>query len=249
MIKIKKNLENVPITLNSSLTNKRRLELVEKGEWITADIYASRYKMQDIKDALKLIYHNKCAFCERKTFAPQVEHFRPKSLYWWLSYSWDNLLRICPNCNVFKSNNFEILGFKSTFQNNNTELENIHKLSADYYEKEANLMIHPELEDIESELICLKNGKIESANPRINHTISICRLNRPDLKDERKRIWDSLLNNIKLRYLRYKKGHSSSLDSIQDIIRDFKRTCENPEAEYLAFRRYVAKNYMSTVSL
>jgi len=93
----------------------------------------------------------------------------------------------------------------------------------------------------------LKNGKIESANQRINYTIETCRLNRIDLKDERKKIWDDLLRKIKPRLLEYKRGNKSSLQSIQDIIKDFKVNANNSAAEFTVFRQYMMKNYMSTM--
>lgn len=65
--------------------------------------------MQDVKDALDKIYSKKCAYCEKKIFEHgQVEHYRPKSIYYWLAYSWDNLLLCCSACNVYKSDNFEV---------------------------------------------------------------------------------------------------------------------------------------------
>lgn len=247
MRKIDKNLTNVPASLNSNLTVQRRGELIAKGVWIKADIYASRYKMNDVKTALKTLYNGKCAFCERKTFAPQVEHFRPKSIYCWLAYSWDNLLWICPNCNINKSNKFEVLGSRIVFRNTQEALDNIHKLGLGYTLTENSLLIHPEQDDITNELICLKTGKIESANQRINYTIETCRLNRIDLKDERKKIWDDLMRKIKPRLLAYKAGNKNSLQSIQDIIKDFKANANNSVAEFTVFRQYLVKNYIQTM--
>ena len=40
-----------------------------------------------------------------------VEHYRPKSIYWWLAYVYDNYLASCQICNrSVKSNNFEFDG-------------------------------------------------------------------------------------------------------------------------------------------
>lgn len=65
--------------------------------------------------------HHKCAFCEmdlRREGSP-VEHFRPKKLvanpgeppdhdaYWWLAWTWQNLLFACFRCNtIHKGNRF-----------------------------------------------------------------------------------------------------------------------------------------------
>ncbi|CAN5395094.1 hypothetical protein BH10ACI1_BH10ACI1_02240 [soil metagenome] len=39
-----------------------------------------------------------------------IEHFRPKSLYYWLAYDWKNLFLSCEECNRrYKRNNFPLL--------------------------------------------------------------------------------------------------------------------------------------------
>lgn len=72
---------------------------------------SSRWKK--IKDQLGVETHGKCGFCETPTDASywgDVEHFRPKSVHWWLAYCYDNFLYSCAPCNGSKSNNFEALG-------------------------------------------------------------------------------------------------------------------------------------------
>lgn len=53
---------------------------------------------------------NKCAYCESSTAVVahgDVEHFRPKSEYWWLAYSIDNFTFACQICNQsYKGSNF-----------------------------------------------------------------------------------------------------------------------------------------------
>ncbi len=71
------------------------------------------YKLTQVKDALNITFHFKCAYCESYFGATQpldVEHFRPKSgvlvgtelvwgVYYWLAASWGNLLPSCTDCN------------------------------------------------------------------------------------------------------------------------------------------------------
>ena len=68
------------------------------------------------KDQLKKESANKCAYCEANTSVVahgDVEHFRPKSEYWWLAYTYDNYLFACQICNqTYKSDNFPIAGAK-----------------------------------------------------------------------------------------------------------------------------------------
>lgn len=66
------------------------------------------------KKQLKAESHGKCAYCEADTNVVahgDVEHFRPKSVYWWLAYCYDNYLYSCQICNqVYKGDNFPVGG-------------------------------------------------------------------------------------------------------------------------------------------
>lgn len=66
------------------------------------------------KVRLKKDTHGKCAYCEAPTSLVahgDVEHFRPKSIYWWLAFCFDNYLYSCQICNqTYKSDNFPIAG-------------------------------------------------------------------------------------------------------------------------------------------
>jgi hypothetical protein len=61
---------------------------------------------------------DKCAYCESATAIVaygDVEHFRPKSIYWWLALCVDNYVYACQLCNQkFKSDKFPIQGKKLT---------------------------------------------------------------------------------------------------------------------------------------
>ncbi len=54
------------------------------------------------KPQLRAESDGKCAYCEGKAAHVafnDVEHFRPKSDYWWLAYCWDNYTFSCQLCN------------------------------------------------------------------------------------------------------------------------------------------------------
>ncbi|MBX5165310.1 MULTISPECIES: hypothetical protein [unclassified Rhizobium] len=67
------------------------------------------YAGNDVIDALRKLFHGKCAYCERaiEKGTREVEHYRPKGGvgepdhpgYWWLAHSWTNLLPTCGPCN------------------------------------------------------------------------------------------------------------------------------------------------------
>jgi len=64
------------------------------------------------KDQLLIESNNKCAYCDTPTRVVaygDVEHFRPKSKYWWLAYSYENYLPSCTACNQeYKKDFFEL---------------------------------------------------------------------------------------------------------------------------------------------
>ena len=55
----------------------------------------------------------KCGYCEsppHPVTQGQVDHFRPKNIYWWLAYCYENFVYSCPMCNQRKSDSFPIEG-------------------------------------------------------------------------------------------------------------------------------------------
>ena len=71
----------------------------------------SRYKEDEVKDALEELFHGKCAYCESRFahVAPEdIEHWRPKGGvalangtiqkpgYYWLAATWSNLAVLYP---------------------------------------------------------------------------------------------------------------------------------------------------------
>ncbi|MBI5558340.1 MAG: TIGR02646 family protein [Deltaproteobacteria bacterium] len=70
-----------------------------------------KYQHREIKDALLVMFHDKCAYCESKISHiayEQIEHFRPKSKFPELTFEWTNLLLSCPICNglAYKGDHF-----------------------------------------------------------------------------------------------------------------------------------------------
>lgn len=65
---------------------------------------------QVARDPLFTAQHGKCCYCESlpEQRWQDAEHFRPKSTYWWLAWSWDNLLFVCKHCNNSKSSHFPL---------------------------------------------------------------------------------------------------------------------------------------------
>jgi hypothetical protein len=108
--KVHKNFHGAKrVQLNLKLLKKKRdneLEEDSKDKW-DSSIWG------EARPQLLAETHNKCAYCETpaKVVAyGDVEHFRPKSKYWWLAYSYENYLVSCTLCNQkYKKDYFEIL--------------------------------------------------------------------------------------------------------------------------------------------
>ncbi len=239
MIKVDKNLQKIPASLNSDLTSQRRTELVENNGYIHETVYDSRYKTGEIKRELEKIYHGKCAYCEQDVSDSfhHVEHYRPKSVYYWLAYSWDNLLLCCDKCNVYKKATFEIDGEKAAFSGD--DLNDIHTLAGRYNKSEKPRLIHPELEDVER-LRFSEKGGVDSDDKRARYTIETCRIDRKSANERRKKIYDDFLKKYRAKIYEYKKTRSKeALGALKGLVNDFMEDAENPKNEYLAFRRWI----------
>lgn len=98
-----------------SLVVKNRELLEQKqqlGDLASGDFKKSYWK--PAKDALSAETFGKCAYCEasvKDVAYGDVEHYRPKSKYWWLAYCYDNYMFACTICNqVHKSDHFPVDG-------------------------------------------------------------------------------------------------------------------------------------------
>lgn len=80
------------------------------GKFEAHNFVQNRWKVA--KEQLFAESSGKCAYCEADTRVVShgdVEHFRPKSKYWWLAYCYDNYLVACQVCNsVYKGNDFPL---------------------------------------------------------------------------------------------------------------------------------------------
>lgn len=246
MIKIDKASRPIPESLNSDLTKQRRQELIDNypNGYIYESIYDSRYKCDDVKLALEELYQNKCAYCETKIERWDVEHFRPKSIYYWLAYSWDNLLLACPTCNGYKNNHFEVLQDRVEYRSE--DILTVHNLMSYYNQKENNLFFNPELDDPEVYIKFEENGKLVSNNNKVDYTIKTCKLNRSKLIFARVKLWKDLKAKLNIREIEYRSTKNNDLHIKNEASKeDFISDSNNPENEYLAYRRYIVKHFLN----
>ena len=236
MKKVEKDLSKVPDSLNSKLTVKRRNELISKGEWSKDRVYQSRYKQNDVRESLELIYNHKCAYCEQRIESYHIEHFRAKSVYYWLAYSWDNLMLCCPKCNEIKNDSFTV---KKRATIDSIDISDIHHLTNKYNEFEDNQLINPELDDVSGSVTFTKHGKIQSVDNKVNKTIEVCKLNRRKLIEFRKPIYDTFEKEILSR--------KDNKKELKKRIIEFINETKSPHTEFVLFRNYIEQKLIKEI--
>ena len=132
----------IPVVLNNRAANETNLLWQAWHAGLPLKIKSSVYAHEQVKQTLRDGQHRKCAYCETKNPRSHdvVEHYRPKMgwrqrrertlqvpQYFWLAYSWENLLFACDLCNDggHKQNLFPLYNPKSraTPANPNTTSE------------------------------------------------------------------------------------------------------------------------------
>ena len=158
------------------------------------DIYGAKA----VKSALMKAQHGKCCFCERKLTPSDhgdIEHFRPKGGvrqdlntkskplgYYWLAYSWTNLLVSCSICNTTHK------GIQFPLRNPSRRARN----HIDSIKNEVPILVDPASED-PREHIRFRGDAPEALTPRGEATIKVLGLNRlSGLTEERLRSTDLL---------------------------------------------------------
>jgi len=250
MIKVRKDLalDDIPESLNERKTETRRNTCIRDNKYHQNKKFHERYKQEDITEKLSKIYKNKCAFCEQKIIkcennnledcSSTVEHYRPKSTYYWLAYSWDNLLWCCHRCNQEKDNKFKTLNEPIIYNDNFKE--NIHSHTQQYNEIEKPFMINPELESILNKLTFCK-GKIDSTDKRVKYTIETCKLDRKELNEKRKKVIDEVI----------KKVNSKKLinEDYSDIFKNLFTDIKTEEKEFISLRIWILQNRANILEL
>jgi uncharacterized protein (TIGR02646 family) len=246
MIKVEKDLENIPNSLLDKKTITRRNTCIRDGKYHQNKKFDQRFKQKDIQEILSKIYNQKCAFCEQKIIkcmdnnledcSSTVEHYRPKSQYYWLAFSWDNLLWCCHRCNQEKKDSFEV--DSPRVKCNKSFQDNIHSSNTVYAHIENPKMVHPEVENIVDRLKFDK-GIITSDDLRVKYTIDTCRLDRDALNEKRQTVIDDFIEVV----LDKKLKNEPIQESLQELISDLKKR----EKEFMALRFWILKNYKSLI--
>lgn len=237
MIKVEKDFSDIP----SILKKENRKDAFDAN--IASCSYSdskNRYKVGSVQNRLNKIYNLKCAYCEQKLLdAPKhIEHYRPKNVYYWLAYSWDNLLLSCGSCNSSKSDDFEIKNNVVVYDNES--FENIHQLGDSYDTIEEPFIINPEKENVLEVIQYKANAEVFSEDERVSHTIeNACNLNREELIQKRLPILIDFINQINKHYELFDKNRDITrfYPDVQSFIEKVSK-----ENEFYSFRYYIINN-------
>ncbi len=110
MRKLNRQIDPTTFPVQFTGVNRRNWELellkearrVRRKEIKKIDFRGKSNRWKNAKDNLLSESLNKCAYCEcyfRTVAYGDVEHYRPKSKYWWLAYSYYNYSASCQLCN------------------------------------------------------------------------------------------------------------------------------------------------------
>jgi uncharacterized protein (TIGR02646 family) len=148
-------------------------------------------------------FHGKCAYCESlltTTGHADLENFRPKSRYWWLTADWNNLLIACQVCNRAKADRFPLLDESKRAKQEGDE------------RFEQPLLLNPCEDQPVEHLVFSDEGQVFSDTQRGQVTIDTLQLNRPPLVEERR--------GIKIdRWIAIAKSYKN-LDPLLDLVED-----------------------------
>lgn len=155
------------------------------------------YSHETVKVALLQAQHKKCCYCESKFRANSpgpVEHFRPKGAvqqapgkgmqypgYYWLAYSWDNLLVSCEFCNSsYKRSLFPLADERTRARSHHDDVK-----------LETPIFIDPTTENPRDH-IRFRGAEIGHLTERGLRTIKGLGLRRDDLEDARAEVLEPL---------------------------------------------------------
>jgi uncharacterized protein (TIGR02646 family) len=221
-----------------------------------------------VKKELEILYHSKCAFCESKLNAiPKdnyeftVEHFRPKKGGWyWLAYEWSNLMPSCRKCNEAKADHFSIDKRKKQnlpliTDSEGKEIIDLSRCIADCEEllAENALLLQPEV-DNPMDFLAFDLEKLgyfvdDSKQKRAKYTLDLCKLNRSDLFERRKSIYDTFLTTIKDKLIELLEIYGNQYTDkelkfgFHSIFDKMYEGAEKEQSEYYSFRYFLLTNF------
>ncbi|MGB3262311.1 hypothetical protein [Paenisporosarcina sp.] len=258
MIKVDRASISEPriLTTKNSDPNGERNKIIqyyESGSGIKVKFRL--YSEDEVKEALRNLFNNKCAYCESMVSVasyPHIEHWRPKggvtgqtghNGYYWLASEWENLLLACAICNgqSFKGNHFPLAAGYSYAT----------KSTDDYRTLEKALLVNPCETDPTIHITFNSLGFIKGLTDEGNQSVLYYGLDRDLLTIERKKEADVVVRELRqiltliAEVLRDHSRQSINKKKIKEIV-SFLRKRVEPEYQYAGMSRKLIKNFQTT---
>lgn len=194
------------------------------------------YNGTGVKTQLLADQHGKCAFCESKRGRDfgAVEHYRPKGGwnaqpgepvtkpgYYWLAYSWDNLLFCCSVCNtIYKKNLFPLAD------------ESGRDIEHQDISREMPLILNPYQDDPKDYLVFRHNHILaRNTTPevylRAQKTIKCLGLDSDELNDMRLVVWQQYVDYTLALKIADRLGDNTSIQHFTRCVAKMKSE-DNP---------------------
>lgn len=180
---VTKALDRIRKKVNAKLS-----PVIEKADEI--------WRNKEVTDKLYESHHGKCCYCERRRDRKRdmdVEHYRPKGEvkedarhmgYWWLAYTWGNLLWSCHTCNQkYKDTKFSLLpkSKRAYDEGDDLTLERPHLINPKSEDPSHFLSYHIDRGGGRCFIKAIPRGGIENdEETRASATIIIIELNRKE---------------------------------------------------------------------
>ncbi|EJT05008.1 retron system putative HNH endonuclease [Rhizobium sp. CCGE 510] len=139
----------------------------------------------EVPQALSELFFHKCAYCESRS-ANTIDHFRPKSLYPWLAYDWENLYPTCFECDRRKGGAFPMAAAPAP------PFSTIGEARA----FEHVLFVDPCFDDPRAHLRFCSDGRYQPLTDKGQGTIGYLDLNRKNLVWRRNEVIERIITRL-----------------------------------------------------
>lgn len=236
---------------------------------VSADFYKGKRVNPDgtteftVRESLKGLYKNKCAYCEKLSHAPKIDHHRPKGKvvgagnlnngYYWLCYEWTNLLPSCTDCNSIeaKSSKYPLTGNRNNTHPTHGNPPVTNSAFFDYNSAfntgEQPLLLHPEYSIPENNFTFDKQGKIFGSTPEGINTVEVLKLDNPDLNGWRRKIYEDHLSDLQSIVRKYFRPITPiPLNQFEELMSEWTekivQQANDEKLEYTLFRKFLLNN-------
>ncbi len=176
MIRVERNLNS------QKITDAKEVLEYEKSK------KSGTYNKEEVLEALKLVFNNKCYICENKKITSyNIEHHIPhKNENIDLKFSWDNLFLSCNHCNNIKSDKFE--NILDCTKVDVDELISFRKIGSFSWEEKIEILPLKESKEIEE--------TVDLLNQVYNGTTPMKKLESVNIKKELRKELQKFINAI-----------------------------------------------------